>query len=709
MAVTPTYKTSTPDDGSRRAGSATRRRALYGLNVAVAVAVAVALAVLVNVLVDWQFRRLPNGLKPWFRYDLTATRSLTLSPQTQRMLGDLPGRRRMVGVLRDQTLAGRDVADLLQQYARYSAQLDVQTLHPERDLARVESFYRELETRHADRVDPLRAAVTRGIDAVDSLAATFGEASGTLTLLASEDVEQESDLAASLRVLGNQLAELSRGYAQAAATLREQMGQPMAPLSNARAALVNDLRRADAEVLAPFLRQLEPRSRDRAASLKVRDGLLRLGQRIEALRAELREQAEALLVPETAEDYERLRAALSAGEVVVVVGDASVRVVPVEQMFVAGSTPDERLFIGEDRLTGAMLTMNLAVLPRLVVVRDTPASLIEPRGGLSHVAGRMALADFEVIEWPVGGNGGGPAGPGATPPGDDSGNALPPPPLPAANQSAVWVVPSLSLERTTQADREQVARVLRQRLAAGDGVLLCFDYDPEAAFRPSNPLVELSRSWGLAPQSQQLVLHENLGGDGRRRGDAGWVTDRWPEASPLAGALAGRDVQWVAPTPLAPEARPRVQTLPLARLRGERAWLAEGLTTPAAIAESNYSAPQAIGPDGVLIAAAAQQVAEPGQSLPVDDGRLMVFTERHWLTDTQAGRRLGNSELFVNAVYWLAGLDEAIAATPRTQDLRRIQPIEPARATAYRWLLLAGLPGGVLLAGVGVWLWRRRG
>ena len=692
-----------PGRGSAAGGGAARRRTLYGINVAVAVGVAVALVVLVNVLVDWQFRRLPAGLKPWLRYDLTATRSLTLAPQTQRLLADLPGPMRMVGVLREETQRGRDVADLLQQYARYGATLEVETLHPERDLPRVEAFYRELEQRYRQQTQPLREAVVRGVEAVGSLATTFGEASETLTLLASQDGAEESDLSAALRVLGNQLGELSTGYARAGAVLREQMQQPMAPVTSARAALVNDLRRADAEVLAPFLRQLEPRTRDRGASLKVRDGLLRLDQQIRGLRERLRAEVEALLVPASADEYERLRSALSAGEVVVVAGPAAVRVVPIEQMVVAGGGEQERLFIGEDRLTGAMLTMNLAVSPRLVVVRDTPSSLIEPRGGLSHVAGRMALADFEVVEWSVGG-GGGPGGEAA-----GGGSALPPPPALAADQPTVWVVPSLNLERTTQADRERVAEVLGQRLAAGDGLLLCFDYDAEAAYRPADPLVELARSWGLVPRRDQLVLREDLGADGRRRGDAGWVSGQWPAESPLAGALAGRDVQWVAPTPLEREPRPRVEAVALARLGGPRAWRATGLTTPGEIAASRYSDEQAIGEGGVLIAAAAEKVNEAGQRVPAEGGRMMVFTERHWLTDTQAGRRLGNSELFVNAAYWLAGLDEAIAATPRTQDLRRIRAIEPGRALGYRWLLLAGLPGLVLVTGVGVGLWRRRG
>ncbi len=412
MAVTPPPTRPEPGDATRQErprATAGKRRTLYGLNVAVAVGVAIAVVILANVLIDWQFRRLPAGVKPWLRYDLTATRAFTLSPQTQQLLGRLDEPLRVVGVVRDETEVGRDVVDLLQQYGRSTSRLDVQVLHPERDLSRIEAFYRELEDRHSDQTQPLREVIVRGINTLDRLAGVFAQASETVAVLAAEEAEEAGELQQTLRVLANQLEGLSRGYAEGTAALRGQMDKPMPPLNNARNALVNDLRRADAEVLSPFVRQLGPRTRDRDATLRVRDTLLRLQEQMEALRGELREEAETLLLPPSADAYERLRSAMAGGggggEVVVVLSEKASRVVSIAEMFVAGATPAERLFIGEDRLTGAMLTMGIDVPPRLVVVRDTPQSLVATQGGLAHVASRMALADFEVAEWSVGSGG----------------------------------------------------------------------------------------------------------------------------------------------------------------------------------------------------------------------------------------------------------------------------------------------------------------
>jgi hypothetical protein len=672
----------------------------YGLNVAVAVVAAVVLVVLVNVLIDWQVRRVPGAVKPWLRYDLTATRAYTLAPQTQRLLSDLDGDWRAVAVLRVDDKNGQDVADLLDEYARYSANLEVQRIDPDREPERLEAVYEEVEARFAEETAPLREAVARGVEALNQLAEDFAAMQVTFGELALSEDSANDSLKDSLRVLSNQLGELAQRYGQGATALREQMQQPFAPLGEARAALVNDLRRVESDVLRPFTQQFERQGRDRSASLKVRDTLLRMGGELQAIRQRIRQTVETLSEPDEAAAYDRLRSSLGGGDAVMLLGPESERVVAVQEMFISGGGGEtaERQFLGEDRLTGALLTMRIEQPPRVVFVHDRPGSVLQARGGLSHVAARLTTAEFEVAEWAIGGGGG--ERDGAT-------AAAAPPPVPDQGQAAVWVVPALDLQRTTQADRELVADRLRKRLAAGDGVMLCFDYDPEAPFRPSHPLIELSRAWGLSPQMHQLILRETLGADGRTRGDAGWRVQGQAEASPLSGALAGRTVQFAAVCPIEMVPRPATTTLPLIELDRDRAWLGDGLSTLEAIHGARYDPERAV--ESPVIAAAAYREAEAGQSSPVDPGRLVVVTERHWLTDAQAGRWLGNSEFFVNATYWLAGLDEAIAATPRTQDLRRIDAMSEGRALVYRLVLLVWMPVLALGVGLGVWWWRRRG
>lgn len=701
MAVSPPPEVSPPErhPTENAAASATstsqgKRRAKYGLNVVVAVVVAAALVVIVNALVDWQVRQLPVGAKSWLRYDLTATRAYTLAPQTQKLLSSLGQDLSLTAILRTDDLQGQSVADLLDEYADASNRLDIDLIHPDRDLARLEAFYRQLEARFADETAPLEAAVAVGLDALEQLADQFGEMKAKIDEIVADESLADDGLRQEFQLLANKLGEVEVAYTNARQTLAGALGEPMPPWSNGRTDLLNALRKVDGEVLTPFAREFARRAKNRSAPLGARDALLRLDASIEAAREPLRSAIETLTTPPTPTRYDRLQASLRQGEVVVILNPDRERVVPVAQMFTAPTADTPARFIGEDRLTGTLVAMQIDQPPLIVFVRDTPLSVTHPSGGFSHVTGRLATADFAIAEWAVGGND----------PRSQEQAAAAPPPTPADGQQAVWIVPTLSLERTTQADRDRVASVLKKRLAAGDGVLLCFTYDPEALFRPADPLIELAGAWGIAPRMHELLLYEGLGPDGRPSNEAAWLIRDWPSDSPLGGALAGREVQLVAPTPIGFEPRPKVITQALIELDQPRMWTATGLSTQQEIDASGLT-PESEAKKPVVAATAEAVVeddAEPG-------GRLMVFTERHWLSDQQAGRRLGNSELFMNSTYWLAGLDEAIAATPRSQDIRRVAALSDGQQLTYRLILLAGLPGLTLLAGTAVWFVRRRG
>ncbi|MEM9418483.1 MAG: Gldg family protein [Planctomycetota bacterium] len=671
------------------------RRAKYGLNVAIAVAVAVALVVVVNALVDWQVRQLPAGAKSWLRYDLTATRAYTLAPQTQKLLSELKDELTLTAILRVDDKNGQDVADLLEEYADASNRLDIELIHPDRDLSRLENFYRQVEERFADETAPLEAAVTTGLEHLDQLSKDVSDMKSKIDTVISDDAWEDTKLRQEFQLLSNKLGEVQATYANAGESLSSALNDPMPPWSNARADLLNALQKADNEVLTPFSREFARRAKDRNAPLAARDTLLRMDALIEAAREPLREAVQTLTAPPRPTRYDRVQASLRLGEVIVILGPERERIIPVAEMFTAPSGDSPAAFIGEDRLTGTLVAMQITQPPLVVFVRDTPVSVTHPRGGYAHVTSRLATADFAITEWAIG---------GSNDPRNPNQAAVAPPPSPAEGQRAVWIVPTLSLERTTQADRELIADVLKKRLAAGDGVLLCFSYDPEAQFRPTDPLTELAGAWGLAPQTHKLLLHEGLGPDGRPRSQAAWLVRDWPSDSPLGGALAGREVQLIAPTPIKFEPRPKVVTQSLVELTQPKIWSATGLTTPEEIADSAFDPELEV--TRPVVAATASATTETGNGA---DGRLMVFTERHWMSDQQAGRRLGNSELFMNSTYWLAGLDEAIAATPRSQDIRRIDALSDGQQLTYRLVLLAGLPGVTLLAGVGVWFVRRRG
>jgi hypothetical protein len=68
-----------------------------------------------------------------------------------------------------------------------------------------------------------------------------------------------------------------------------------------------------------------------------------------------------------------------------------------------------------------------------------------------------------------------------------------------------------------------------------------------------------------------------------------------------------------------------------------------------------------------------------------------------------------NTDLFVNALHWLTGDAGRIAVGPRGSDVPRLYKLEEGPVAAFwRWFLVGLWPAVVLLAGVGVWLVRRR-
>ena len=75
---------------------------------------------------------------------------------------------------------------------------------------------------------------------------------------------------------------------------------------------------------------------------------------------------------------------------------------------------------------------------------------------------------------------------------------------------------------------------------------------------------------------------------------------------------------------------------------------------------------------------------------------------------TRARRFPGNSELFMNSIYWLSRQETMIAISPAAMDVSRIGDMSRGAQSFWRvGVLLIGLPGLVIVAGAMVWFARR--
>ena len=87
-------------------------------------------------------------------------------------------------------------------------------------------------------------------------------------------------------------------------------------------------------------------------------------------------------------------------------------------------------------------------------------------------------------------------------------------------------------------------------------------------------------------------------------------------------------------------------------------------------------------------------------------GRLAVFGDSDFLTDKHFDS-MGNSDLFLNVVNWLAQEEDLIAIRPKTSD-SQIVTLTAIQSRMIFFLPVVVLPGLVLTAGAAVWWHRRR-
>jgi hypothetical protein len=222
-----------------------------------------------------------------------------------------------------------------------------------------------------------------------------------------------------------------------------------------------------------------------------------------------------------------------------------------------------------------------------------------------------------------------------------------------------------------------------------------------------DPIVELLEPWGITPQVDRVVFRQHVLPNRRTSMVSQHRLNQWPTDLPITQAISGMGGFFYQPVPIQVSST-QARVYPLAVLSGDDLFASRDFMSqnPQPTAEEKIA--QAV------VAAAAEK----------DDRRIVVVGEPVWASNeiTTYGRGdlrglaelvgaefPANAELFLNSVYWLAQMDQLIAASARTQDIRRVETMTPTRLYTLRWLLLLGMPLAAGGAGVSVWLVRRKG
>jgi len=691
------------------------RRAQYGSISAVLILAVLVIVVVANWLAVDKAQRL--------RLDLTATRAYSLSPQTRKILESLDTDVRIVTLFAESVSPNPETvrrmnnfSELLDAYQHWGDQhVEVRHIDPSVHTDAFEAFSQELRGHYSDQIKPARQAIdqARGLfDAIEAFgqeqSAQFNAKVPQFNRLDPQQIEflrQATDVLSQLQTTLNLQARRQE--------LSQQMRHTLPDVEQAVQTVRQPLNSLKAGLLDPAVERLQTLSESQAAGSEARDfatGALR------AFR-EMREQVDAALSKldaVEADDYAATRRnILEANSVVVMTGDrlTTIRLdsVYTDPMRTQGdqAAPEQR-FRGEQAVTGAIISLTLDTPPLVVIVNGTQRPATGQRGTHSHVAERLTNMNFEVEEWNPSGRrtqfGQMPAGPK---------------PEPKPGQKRVWVFlppPPANPMNPQQNTTRAVMETLNEALEAGDPVMVFLGLSPMSRFGQADPLAAALEPYGIDAQTGELVITSVLDNRGQRFPSRQHLISRFPADHPITDALQGQtvNVQMGLPIELTEPNAPNggeVTTTPLLRTP-EDTWAETDWDQRRELPERNED--EQAGP--ITVAAAAQQGEQ--RVIAISDAdfasdqyvlrREMAITPDGQLESIERVRFAGNAELFVNGVYWLAGLDNLIATGARTQDVRRFEPISEDQMAAVWWIVMGAVPVACLLVGGVVWLVRRK-
>lgn len=735
--------------------TAIKRRSTNAFMVLVAVASAVGITSIANYVVYWQYRGLSPEARSWVRYDLTSTRRYSLSEQSRNVLNNLDADYRVVTMLGGDPIEPAQqqrVRDLVDEYARASTSINVQHIDLDTQTDRREQLLAEMDAMFAEDTAAIRQSIAEGFRLVERYADTINQIEAWLATIVENNVklrpesiqrQRLTDLHSQYLRLQDQLKRLEQrrndmlgadwaNRLKSPGIVTEGDGENLPNYTALMASIqqyVLDLAgrtlpdtpgKADQLMRGIIIDTLAPPESQQAAR-EAQNSLATMLQQVPAFFQIVKRETDQLLAATPPLRYEQARAILNDHPCVLITSGSDARVIPAHLLFRGtgdlSTSQINDLFVGEEQLTGALISIQLEPPPLVVFIRSniglravsiTGSEQQRIEGVYDEVTKRLLAMDFEVAEWP------------------DPVNTDPP--TLREGQHAVWVTMpyfrpdvnrSESLDNT---NKDTVADFLTKRLAKGDGAMVMLyangDTSPRLTGSPPDTLVELLASFGIDAQLYQSAVQlqsEDEDGDNRQYTNQ-FIVNNWPTSPIVGDALNGINTFFTYPIPIEINPIQGVTQTPLVEIAAPVLHVQEAAADP----KTGQFTP---APDSERDAAMIGAAVEKG------DARLVTIGSATWamdevlslaalpdgttgpnLADREGARILypGNSDLFVNSICWLAHEEALIAASPRTQDIRRIEPMSDAALQTTRLLLWAGMPAVIFVIGLVVGLMRRR-
>lgn len=680
------------------------RRFKYGINVTITVIVALAIAVILNII---SYKRLAH-----LRMDMTATRLYSLSDQTKKLLGKMDKDVQIVTLITRNAEEFNKAKDLITEYDNYSKHITVEHIDPARELSRVEQFYGTITKRYADSLKPLEDAIKQGREEANRLSGDITEQKKLMASLIENKAFTEGEERQLVEKLIQTFVRSDDQFKQVNEQIDTTLKSALPKYADALEVVKSLLSQFDENVYAAAVNYMSDFATRSRQPNDIKENMLELAESFKATRSHLGPVVRTLRNVKAGEEYTKIMQQIAQPDSVVLVGDDQIRVIPLVDMFrmpdqQQQQTPEDQQpelqFLGEEKITGSLLAMSMKNQPLVVFIQGSPRQpALGRQGQYEAVATRLRNLNFEVKDWSPEGR----PNPMTGQPGQPA-----PAPEPKDGQSVVWVVTPIEpanpmmMQMGQMGGGQQIMDHVQSRLAKGEAVMFMASPNPAVAMGMPDPIAEALGAWGINVESGSLVMNEVTVSSRRTAADPTIRVTSWPDELSVTKALSGSAGVFASACPIKLEKKEGVTTYTLAFAKGNRMWAQKNLQdqNPKFVEEDSAKA--------FTIAVAASK----------GDERIAVFADPVWATDQivnyglfgpgtaqMAGAMFpGNAELFVNSVFWLSHMDEMIAASARSQDIRRVGDITSSQMMTIRWLILAGIPLGIFAIGIGVGLKRR--
>jgi len=718
----------------------------YGGNVVLVSVIAIALAVAVIYISERQPKR----------WDTTSAGLYSLKPQTVKVIKD---NKQPITIISLYTKAKQEqsgvdestedaasgippidkpsvVSDLLDEYRAQGKDISTETIDPDLNPGKVEDLIKDVEKQYGGEVDKYK-------DFIGSVGTKYD----AMTKMSNEEIPQLKDV---FKKIQGQTEDVDQSVLLAAISVQElptilKRAQEeyngylklKVPDYKKVTDSVSDNMQGLSELIGKVVDGFQHSKDDKTLPQALRDYMVTSLPRYTALK----KQADDLLTAVKGLGdlkLDTLRDALKQKNSILVRGKDEWRLIPYEKVWKTDSRsrrngPTRPQFAGEQMITTAILSLNNPTKLKVCFVRAGGPPAADFGGRLSSLADRLRDYNFDVSDKDL-------TGMWAMQAMQQQQQQPPPEPSDAEIEDAVWVVdvepsqanpmmggPPPSIADKVKEHLEKGHHWADGKKADGGSAFVLFARPGD----PSTPLDNLDialKPWGIKVRTDAVAVHPAIKSEGASDNNLARSAPRIPfvftytewgdhmitnPVQSLMGVLVYAapievsHVDGVSSTSLIPV--PGAPSYP-------ECW---GLTNIASLLESaddagpkfnketDISAPIYAGAaaekdgarlvcmgSGLSLYGATGQTQLGGTIVDVRDED--VAEQKHIYTPQFPG----DSEFFMNSLFWLSHQEPMIAISPAAMNVSRIAEIKPA--TLKFWhigVLLIGLPGLVIAAG----------